>query len=96
MALAHAHTARRLQFSSSSDGLLLFLSEECWGRGLIRLAELLDDLLTERQAEQAKPLLGIPSWRCCSARRDQGVERCRQSLGSRPQWSTASTTMQSC
>ncbi len=57
MALAHAHTARRLQFSASSDGLLLFLSEECWGRGLIRLAELLDDLLTERQAEQPAPQL---------------------------------------
>ena len=55
MALAHAHTARRLQFSASSDGLLLGLSEECWGRGLIRLAELLDDLLTERQAEQPEP-----------------------------------------
>jgi hypothetical protein len=55
MALAHAHTARRLQFSASSDGLLLWLSEECWARGLIRLAELLDDLLTERQAEQPEP-----------------------------------------
>ena len=55
MALAHAHAARRLQFSASSDGLLLWLSEECWGRGLIRLAELLDDLLTERQAEQPAP-----------------------------------------
>ncbi len=55
MALAHAHTARRLQFSVSSDGLLLWLSEECWGRGLVRLAELLDDLLTERQAEQPEP-----------------------------------------
>jgi hypothetical protein len=29
----------------------------CWGRGLIRLAEILDDLLTERQPEQAEPLL---------------------------------------
>jgi hypothetical protein len=57
MALAHVHTARRLQFASSSDGLLLFLSEECWGRGLIRLAGLLDDLLTERQAEQPEPVL---------------------------------------
>ena len=56
MALAHVHTARRLQFSASSDGLLLFLSDECWGRGLIRLAGLLDDLLTERQAEQPEPL----------------------------------------
>lgn len=55
MALAHVHAARRLQFSASSDGLLLWLSEECWGRGLIRLAELLDDLLTERQAEQPAP-----------------------------------------
>ncbi|MCP9943340.1 hypothetical protein KBY70_13170 [Cyanobium sp. ATX 6E8] len=52
MALAHVHTARRLHFSASSDGLLLFLSEECWGRGLLRLAELLDELLIERQAEQ--------------------------------------------
>jgi hypothetical protein len=57
MALAHAHTARRLHFSAGSDGLLLFLSEECWGQGLIRLAELLDDLLTERQAEQPAPQL---------------------------------------
>ncbi len=55
MALAHAQTARRVQFSASSDGLLLFLSEECWGRCLIRLAELLDDLLTERQAGQPAP-----------------------------------------
>ena len=57
MALAHVHTARRLHFSASTDGLLLWLSEECWGRGLIRLAELLDELLTERQAEQPKPHL---------------------------------------
>jgi hypothetical protein len=59
MALAHAHAARRRHFSASSDGLLHFLSEECWGRGLIRLAGLLDDLLTERQAEQPKPLLDL-------------------------------------
>jgi hypothetical protein len=39
----------------SSDGLLLWLSEECWARGLIHLAELLDDLLTKRQAEQPAP-----------------------------------------
>jgi hypothetical protein len=51
----HLHAARRLQFSASSDGLLLWLSEECWCRGLIRLAALLDDLLTERQAEQPEP-----------------------------------------
>jgi hypothetical protein len=57
MALAHVHTARRLHFSASSDGLLLFFSEECWSRGLIRLAELLDELLTERQAEQPEPIL---------------------------------------
>jgi hypothetical protein len=57
MALAHVHTARRLHFSATSDGLLLWLSEECWGRGLIRLGELLDDLLIERQAEQPEPLL---------------------------------------
>lgn len=63
MALAHAHTSRRLQFSASSDGLLLLLSEECWARGLIRFAALLEgaafsegvDLLTERQAEQPEP-----------------------------------------
>ena len=63
MALAHAHTARRLQFAASSDGLLLFLSEKCQGRGLIRLAGLLVgaafsegvDLLTERQADQPEP-----------------------------------------
>jgi hypothetical protein len=48
----HVHAARRLHFFASSDGLLHWLSEECWGRGLIRLAGLLDDLLTERQAEQ--------------------------------------------
>jgi hypothetical protein len=57
MALAHVHTARRLHFSASSDGLLILLSEECWSRGLIRLAELLDELLTERQAEQPEPHL---------------------------------------
>jgi hypothetical protein len=58
MALAHVHTARRLHFSASSDdSLLIWLSEECWGRGLIRLAELLDELLTERQAEQPEPHL---------------------------------------
>jgi hypothetical protein len=34
---------------------LLWLREECWYRGLIRLAELLDDLLTERKAEQPEP-----------------------------------------
>jgi hypothetical protein len=55
MAFVHAHTARRLQFSASSDGLLLWLSKECWCRGLIRLAGLLDDLLNERQAEQPEP-----------------------------------------
>ena len=65
MALAHVHTARRLHFSASSDGLLIWLREECWGRGLIRLAELLVgaafsegvELLTERQAEQPEPHL---------------------------------------
>ena len=41
----HVHAARRLRFSSSSDGLLLWLSEECWGRGLVRLAWLLEYLL---------------------------------------------------
>ena len=46
----HLHAARRLHFSASSDGLLLWLSEECWCRRLIRLAALLDYLLTERQA----------------------------------------------
>lgn len=46
-----AASARRLQFFASSDGLLLWLNEECWGRGLVRLAEVLDDLLTEGQAE---------------------------------------------
>jgi hypothetical protein len=33
MTLAHVHTARHFSFSASSDGLLLWLSEECWGRG---------------------------------------------------------------
>ena len=56
-ALAHVHTARWLHFAASNDGLLLFLSDECWGRGLIRLVGLLDDLLTERQAEQPEPVL---------------------------------------
>jgi hypothetical protein len=56
-ASVHLHAARRLHFSASSDGLLLWLSEECWGRGLIQLGELLDDLLIERQAEQPEPLL---------------------------------------
>jgi hypothetical protein len=57
VATIHIHAARRLHFSASSDGLLLLLSEECWGRGLIRLSGLLDDLLTERQAEQPEPVL---------------------------------------
>ena len=57
MALTHIHTARLLHFSASNDGLLLRLIGECWGRGLIRLAGLLDDLLTERQAEQPGLLL---------------------------------------
>lgn len=51
----HVHAARRLHFSASSDALLHWLSEECWGRGLVRLAGLLDDLLIERQAEQPEP-----------------------------------------
>jgi hypothetical protein len=51
----YLHAARRQHFSASSDGLLHWLSEECWGRGLIRLGELLDDLLIERQAEQPEP-----------------------------------------
>ena len=65
MALAHVHTARRLHFAASSDGLLIWLSEECWCRGLIRFAGLLVgaafsegvELLTERQAEQPEPHL---------------------------------------
>ena len=36
-------------------GWQLWLSEECWCRGLIRLAALLDDLLSERKAEQPEP-----------------------------------------
>ena len=56
-ASAHAHAARRLHFSASSDGLLHWLSEECSGRGLLRLGGLLDDLLIERQAEQPEPPL---------------------------------------
>lgn len=35
---------------ASSDGLLHWLSEACWARGSI-------DLLTEREAEQARPPL---------------------------------------
>ena len=56
-ASVHLHAARRLRFSASSVGLLLWLSEECWGRGLVRLGELLDELLIERQAEQPEPPL---------------------------------------
>ncbi|MCH9713269.1 MAG: hypothetical protein K0U63_01785 [Cyanobacteria bacterium] len=67
MALAYADTASRLQFSASSDGLLLWLSEDCWGRGLVRLGELLVgaafsegvELLIERQAEQPEPPLDL-------------------------------------
>ena len=44
--------SRPCRGTASSDGLLHWLSEECSGRGLRRLGELLDDLLTERQAEQ--------------------------------------------
>jgi hypothetical protein len=47
----HAHAARRLHFSASSDGLLHWLSEECSGRGLLLLGE----LLIERQAGQPEP-----------------------------------------
>ena len=50
-----AHAARRVHFAASSDGLLHWLSEECSGRGLLRLGGLLDDLLTVRQAEQPEP-----------------------------------------
>ena len=50
----HLHAARRLHFSANSHGSLLWLSQECWGRGLVRLAELLDDLLIERQTEQSE------------------------------------------
>jgi hypothetical protein len=57
MAIAHNHTARLLQFAARSDGLPLFLSEECWCRVLIRRAGLLGDLLTERQAEQLELIL---------------------------------------
>ena len=32
--------------------MIFWLSEECWGRGLVRLGELLEELLIERQAEQ--------------------------------------------
>ena len=53
-ASAHLHAARRLHFSANSHGSLLWLSQECWGRGLVRLAELLDDLLIERQTEQSE------------------------------------------
>ena len=56
-ASVHIHAARRLHFSASSDGLLHWLSEECWGRGLVRLAALLEDLLIERQAQQPEPAL---------------------------------------
>jgi hypothetical protein len=54
---AHVHTARRLPVAASSDGLLLCLIDEYLGRGLIRLAGLLVDLLTERQSEQPEPVL---------------------------------------
>jgi hypothetical protein len=45
--LVRPHAARRLHFSASGDGFLLWLTEECWCRGLIRLTA----LLTEHQAE---------------------------------------------
>ena len=51
----HLHAARRLHFSASSDGLLLWLSEKCWCRGLILMATLLDALLIEPQAEESEP-----------------------------------------
>ncbi len=54
---AHAPAARRRHFAASSDGFLLWLSEECSGRGLLRLGELLDELLIERQDEQPEPPL---------------------------------------
>lgn len=53
----HVHAARRLHFAASSDGWLHWLSEECSGRELCRLGELLDDLFTRRQAEQPEPPL---------------------------------------
>jgi len=56
-ASVHVYFARRLHFSASSDGFLYWLSEECSNRGLRRVGELLDDLLTERQAEQPEPPL---------------------------------------
>ena len=63
-ASVHVHAARRLHFSASSDGLLYWLSEECWGLGLVRLGELLDDLLIEgRLSSQSQPW--IPSWKAC-------------------------------
>jgi hypothetical protein len=49
---AHLHYTRRLHFTASSDGLLIWLCEEFWGRGIFRLVELLVGLLNERQAKQ--------------------------------------------
>ena len=51
----HLHAARRLHFSASSDGLLLWLSEECWCRGLILLAALVAAVaLTLRRRKDTK------------------------------------------
>jgi hypothetical protein len=47
-----SRTTKALPPVGQSDGLLHWLSEECAGRGLIRLGEPLDDLLAERQAVQ--------------------------------------------
>jgi len=74
---AQLHSASRLHFTASSDGLLIWLCKEFWGRGLFRLAELLDGLLNERLAKQpVRPLDSgleglLPLWGAglCFARR---------------------------
>ena len=61
----HLHAARRLHFCASSDGLLYWLREECWGRGLVQLAGLLDDLLIEERPSRASQPWISSSKPCC-------------------------------
>ena len=55
MATAHVHACRRRHFSAYGDGLLVHLAAEASGRRLVRLSELLEDLLVELQAQQPAP-----------------------------------------
>ncbi len=51
----HPHQARTLHFRAFPDPLLLLLADESAGRGLRRLADLLEGLLLDRQALQPPP-----------------------------------------